>query len=77
MEAAGAARLKGDEAEADRLHRWLAACLSVDVERYPHCQSLCEAGTDLYRAGQAFFLRTANAKATTAQQLIRHTDIRD
>jgi hypothetical protein len=55
---------------AAQLHNLVSQVLSVDVSQYKHCRTVCEAGAELYAAGQKFFLRTPEAKLSTARDLM-------
>jgi hypothetical protein len=56
---------------AEELHSMVASCLAIDVQQYPFCAEMCDGVSELYTAGQKYFLRTASAQVSAAQELIR------
>ena len=63
------ARLTTDT--ASQLHALVAEYLGIDLNLHPEYSELGEAAAALYTVGQKHFLRTPQAKASTAQEFMQ------
>lgn len=55
---------------ASELHGLVSSFLAISVVEQPHCLELCESCAELFAIGQPYFLRSPQAKLSTAHELI-------